>query len=102
MKDNLSKLLEEAIDNIRADRDRAATLLKDVADWIGQSQERHTSVGVVASKYLETLQRSNEQLVKIASIMKGKINSEYGDLNKDEKDDIYNELEEVKDDGEKV
>jgi len=91
--DNLSKLLDEAIDNIRKDRERAAALLEDVAEFIGQQQDRHETVGKVASKYLETLQRSNEQLVKIAAIMKTKKDNEFGDLDKDEKDSLYEELE---------
>ena len=97
---NLNKILDEAITNIRSDRDKAESLLKDAANWVGQNQDRHAQIGLVLSKYLETLQRSNEQLVKIDGIMKSKINTEYGDLDKGEKEDIYNELEEPKD-GEK-
>ena len=32
------------------------------------SDDRHKEVGIIAAKYLETLQRSNEQLVKIAAL----------------------------------
>lgn len=95
MSTKLDKLLEEAVNNIRADRSKADSLLSDVASWIGQAQDRHGQVGITAAKYLETLQRSNEQLVKIAAIMKTKLNTEYGDLDKDEKEDIYDELEDV-------
>jgi hypothetical protein len=95
MATKLDKLLDEAIANIRKDREKANSLLGDVAEWIGKGQERHREVGLTAAKYLETLQRSNEQLVKIAAIMKTKINSEYGDLDNEEKDDIYNEIEDV-------
>lgn len=89
----IQKYLEEAVDNIREDRKRAESLLKDIAIYIGGSQERHREVGLTAAKYLETLQRSNEQLVKITDILKKSIKSEYGDLDDTEKDIMYDELE---------
>lgn len=94
--DKLSKILDEATKNIRDDRKVASILLDDVVQYISQQQDRHAEVGMVASKYLETLHRSNEQLVKIATLLKSKLQSEYGDLEGDEKDDIYDELEEKK------
>lgn len=89
----IEKYLEEAIQNIREDRKKADTLLKDIAVYIGGSQERHREVGLTAAKYLETLQRSNEQLVKITDILKKTIKSEYGDLDDTEKNSMYDELE---------
>jgi F0F1-type ATP synthase membrane subunit b/b' len=91
----IQKYLEEAIDNIREDRKKADSLLKDIASYIGQSQDRHREVGLTAAKYLETLQRSNEQLVKITDILKKSIKSEYGDLDEGEKDSMYDEIEKV-------
>lgn len=88
------KILEEAILNIREDRKKALSLLEDLAEFIGQSQERHKDVGQTAAKYLETLQRSNEQLVKITALMQKDKNDEFGDLNKEEAESLYDELEE--------
>jgi F0F1-type ATP synthase membrane subunit b/b' len=97
MSDNkINKYLEEAIENIREDRKKADSLLKDIAAYIGQSQERHREVGLTAAKYLETLQRSNEQLVKITDILKKSIKSDYGDLDDKEKNSIYDEIENPK------
>jgi F0F1-type ATP synthase membrane subunit b/b' len=97
MSDNkINKYLEEAIENIREDRKKADSLLKDIAAYIGQSQERHREVGLTAAKYLETLQRSNEQLVKITDILKKSIKSDYGDLDDKEKNSIYDEIENTK------
>ena len=31
--------------------------------------DKHREFGIIAAKYLETLQRSNEQLVKLASLL---------------------------------
>ena len=92
----IQKYLEEAINNIREDRKKADSLLKDIAAYIGQSQERHREVGLTAAKYLETLQRSNEQLVKITDILKKSIKSDYGDLDDKEKNSIYDEIENPK------
>lgn len=96
MSNKVEKYLEEAILNIREDRKRALSLLNDIADFIGQNQERHKEVGQTAAKYLETLQRSNEQLVKISALYEKSKDSEYGDLDDAETQLLYDELEEDK------
>ncbi len=79
--------VQEATKNIRDDRALAAKLLTDlITNMAGQSD--HQSVGLIAAKYLETLQRSNEQLVKITSI----VNRDSGSKNtisSDLKEEIY-------------
>lgn len=94
MSENLKDYLEEAVKNIREDRDRALSLLKDIADYIGQNQDRHKDVGATAAKYLETLQRSNEQLVKISSLMQKSEKDQYSDLDDEEASSLYDEFEE--------
>lgn len=94
MSDKVTNYIEEAIKNIREDRDRALSLLKDIADFIGQNQERHKDVGATAAKYLETLQRSNEQLVKLTALLQKSKDLEYSELNKDDTELLYNEFEE--------
>ena len=37
--------------------------------FIAQNEQNHKEVGLTAAKYVETLQRSNEQLVKISAIV---------------------------------
>ena len=66
---NLETYIQEAIDNIRDDRDITSTLLTQVFAEITNGQETHKDLGFIAAKYVETLQRSNEQLVKLTSIM---------------------------------
>ena len=68
MKD-LDQYLQEAIDNIRKDRAITSKLLIEVMNYLQQDDERHSYVGNIAAKYVETLQRSNEQLVKVASLI---------------------------------
>ena len=88
-----------AINNINEDRKYANELLGDVSQYIGQQKDRYSNVGMVAAKYLETLQRSNEQLVKLISLMKSADTDKYGDLNQSEKENIYSELEEPNSNG---
>jgi hypothetical protein len=97
MKNKLSReeLIQVAIQNINQDREAAQELLQDVSAHIGQQKDRYATVGVVAAKYLETLQRSNEQLVKLISLMKKGQEDKYGDLNPSDKENLYNEIEET-------
>tara|TARA_A100001515_G_scaffold89937_1_gene71526 strand:+ start:298 stop:576 length:279 start_codon:yes stop_codon:yes gene_type:complete len=68
MKD-LEKYLDEAITNIRDDRAMASNLLVDLVGVLKTDPSKHQYTGQVAAKYLETLQRSNEQLVKITAML---------------------------------
>ena len=91
MKD-LDTYLDEAIKNIREDRAITATLLTDLVIYLKASEERHREVGAVAAKYVETLQRSNEQLVKIASLIQKKRASN-ADLTDEDKNEIFDMLD---------
>ena len=55
---------------------------------MGFSNENHRYVGVIAAKYVETLQRSNEQLVKLASLVQKKSSSNT-DLSEEDKNEIF-------------
>ena len=68
---DLDAHLEEAIANIRNDRAITSALLTDLFQELKKNNdiETHKNLGIIASKYVETLQRSNEQLVKVASIL---------------------------------
>jgi hypothetical protein len=68
MKD-LDTYLTEAIENIREDREVTKELLSDVMQYMSQDQHSHKEVGQTAAKYVETLQRSNEQLVKVSTLI---------------------------------
>lgn len=95
---NKSELIQKAISNIEKDRKNAQELLEDVAEFIGEAKERYTTAGMVAAKYLETLQRSNEQLVKLIGLMKKTEEDQYGNLNEKDKENLYDEIEETTDD----
>jgi hypothetical protein len=65
----LDKYILEVIENIRSDREVTKELLNDAINYMTAKVDAHESVGHVAAKYVETLQRSNEQLVKIAGLV---------------------------------
>ena len=69
---NLDEYVEEATQNIQNDRAIASKLLLELVNEISQTNDKykHKDFGEVASKYLETLQRSNEQLIKAVALMK--------------------------------
>jgi len=89
---HLDHYLEEAIQNIQDDREITKELLDDVVRFLSKDEKRHTEVGSIAAKYVETLQRSNEQLVKISNIIHKQSLGETG-LTEDDKDDIFDMLQ---------
>jgi hypothetical protein len=52
----------------------------------GNDNDRHRDFGLIAAKYLETLQRSNEQLVKLATILQKNENKSEEITEKDKQD----------------
>tara|TARA_Y100000034_G_C6632471_1_gene276169 strand:+ start:171 stop:455 length:285 start_codon:yes stop_codon:yes gene_type:complete len=84
----------EAINNIKDDRDITKTLLKDVMMYLSGDETRHEKVGQVAAKYVETLQRSNEQLVKVVSLMQKRVNKS-NTFTEEDKAEIFELLEDA-------
>ena len=69
MSKKVENFIEQAKNNITEDRAATKVLLMNLMKYMQISEERHREVGLVAAKYLETLQRSNEQLVKLAALI---------------------------------
>lgn len=90
---NTEKLLNEAIENIKDDRGCASKLLTDIMIVMTQTNDSdmHKKLGEVAAKYLETLQRSNEQLVKLAALSSKMSGGRQG-LSRDDINSIYDEV----------
>ena len=100
MKD-LESYIDEAIKNIRSDRAITTTLLMELMEYMKKDDERKEKVGTVAAKYVETLQRSNEQLVKIAAMMaKQQSYQEDLSLSDEETDNIFEIIQGEKANGE--
>ena len=88
---NFDSLTDEAIENIRKDREQTSELLKDLIKYMSGDDHRHKEIGFTAAKYVETLQRSNEQLVKIAGL-KQKIEKVDAGLSEEERQEIFESL----------
>jgi hypothetical protein len=71
MRKDLESLIEQALDNIKNDRQETEILLQELKEYMGVpgNQDRYSDSGPIAAKYVETLQRSNEQLVKLATLV---------------------------------
>jgi len=95
MKD-LESYIDEAIKNIRSDRAITTTLLIELMDYIKKDEERKGSVGTIAAKYVETLQRSNEQLVKISALLQKKVGADQG-LTDEDKSELFDLIKESAD-----
>ena len=89
---DLDNYIEEAIKNIRDDRDITSPLLTQVFAEITNGQETHKDLGLIAAKYVETLQRSNEQLVKLTSIMAKKTDTSV-ELSEEDKKSLFDVIQ---------
>jgi len=89
-KKNLDQLINKALDNINSDREETKGLLSELKEYLEGSKERYSEVGTVAAKYVETLQRSNEQLVKLAALVhKKESNKGTNSLSEGDKEDLF-------------
>ena len=61
--------IKKALENIDEDRKVTKELLQDAIKYVAVDEARHRELGIVMAKYVETLQRSNEQLVKVIGII---------------------------------
>jgi hypothetical protein len=87
MNKKLDKCIEDALKNIENDRKVTKELLDDAIKYVAVDESRHKEVGIIMSKYVETLQRSNEQLVKIAALMSK--DAKAAGLSDNDKKDIF-------------
>ena len=94
---NLEEYVEETTKNIREDRAMAKTLLMDMMADMAASATDRRELGPVAAKFIETLQRSNEQLVKLSAILQKQKTSNIG-LTADDKEQLFDLLNEAQDD----
>ena len=85
---NLDTLIEEALDNIRNDRKLANEFLNEIANQIATDAEQNKYLSPVAAKHIETMQRSNEQLVKIIGLRQKTVSVGL-ELNQSEKNELF-------------
>jgi hypothetical protein len=84
--------IKKALENIDEDRKVTKELLQDAIKYVAVDEARHRELGIVMAKYVETLQRSNEQLVKVIGIMSKKDATQgLGAIDKDQLFDLIAE-----------
>ena len=93
MKD-LDSYIEETIKNIRSDRAITTALLMELVEYMKKDEDRKESVGTIAAKYVETLQRSNEQLVKVSALIQ-KNTSGSEELSNQDKEELFDLIKET-------
>ena len=92
MSKKVEEHLKEALENIREDRKVTRELLDDAIKFVAKDEARHQQIGLTLAKYVETLQRSNEQLVKVIGIMSKKDATQgLGAIDKDQLFDLIAE-----------
>jgi adenine-specific DNA methylase len=97
--EKLEEFILKSIENIREDRAVTKTLLTNLMKYMIVSEDRHKEVGMIAAKYVETLQRSNEQLVKLTSLVQ-KQTSTNNKMTEKDKDDLFDMIQGEPEDGE--
>ena len=88
---NLEDYIQEATRNIREDRALAKSLLMDAMKDMKMSDGARKELGSIAAKYVENLQRSNEQMVKLSALLQKQQDGSVG-LSEEDKDDLYDML----------
>tara|TARA_Y100000296_G_scaffold82879_1_gene112711 strand:- start:65 stop:361 length:297 start_codon:yes stop_codon:yes gene_type:complete len=88
---NLEEYIDEATRNIKEDRALAKSLLLDAMTDMKASDVARRELGSIAAKYVENLQRSNEQMVKLSALLQKQQGSVTG-LSEEDKEDLYDML----------
>ena len=92
MSDEFDDLMDEAIENIRNDRKVAREFLNELANQIAKNAENNRALSPVAAKHIETMQRSNEQLVKVLSLKQKERTKEIG-LTEEDKASLFDMIQ---------
>ena len=92
MNHDFDDLIDEAIDNIRNDRKLAREFLNELANQIAQNADNNRALSPVAAKHIETMQRSNEQLVKVLTLKQKERSKEVG-LSEEDKASLFDMIQ---------
>jgi hypothetical protein len=98
MSKKLNKIIEQALENIESDRLVTRDLLEDAMGYLAKDESRHREIGLTLAKYVETLQRSNEQMVKVATLIAKEEKKEDG-ISQEEMENLFSAIAEEKEDG---
>ena len=97
----LKNYIDQVTNNVTEDRAAIKSLLVNLIKYMSVSDDRHKEVGLIAAKYLETLQRSNEQLVKVAALIQKHEGPEVG-ISDEDRDELFDLIQGSGDNNEKV
>ena len=97
MSKKLEDIINKALDNIESDREVTRDLLNDAISYLSKDESRHRDIGLTLAKYVEVLQRSNEQMVKVASLVQREEKKSDGLTDKD-MEDIFSMIDKEKED----
>ncbi len=92
MSKDLDDLIDEALGNIRDDRKVAREFLNEIANQIAVNSDNNKYLSPVAAKHIETMQRSNEQVVKIIGLQK-KTQAQGFELSDVDKDNLFDMIQ---------
>ena len=90
------KHIKQAIKNIDDDRETTRELLDDAMRHLATDPSRHRDMGLILAKYVETLQRSNEQLGKLCGMMSKNEKSE--ELTDEDFAQIFDKIQNLEED----
>jgi hypothetical protein len=97
MSKKLDNIIEQVLINIEEDRLVTRDLLEDAIEYLSKDEHRHKEIGLTLAKYVETLQRSNEQMVKVATLLQREEKKDDG-ISKEEMENLFSTIAE-KDNG---
>ena len=89
----IEEYIEETTTNIREDRAMAKSLLMDAINDMKLSDSARKELGPIAAKYVENLQRSNEQMVKLTGLLQRR-SSNNTTLSEHDKEQLFDLLNE--------
>ena len=82
-------LWKEIYENAMIDRQNAHVLFVEAYTTMSQGTTEHATLGATLSKYLERMNKANDQLLKLAEIMTKSEN----DFNKIDADDLFSQIQ---------
>ena len=91
-KKDVESLMDEALENIRNDRILARDFLNEIANQIAHDGEKNRQLRPVAAQHVQSLHRSNEQLVKIISL-RMKTQQESVVLSEEDKNSLFDMIQ---------
>ena len=92
MSNDPRKLADDAINNINEDRGQAKFFITKYLEEISDGKTTYKEAGHIIAKFLETLQRSNEQLVKLTSLFERSHSTTSLEFSEAEKQKIFDTI----------